>query len=143
MDQEFMNADKQFRNRVLVIVICIIIILSIIILFGLPAFNNLLHKMEPVMAMKIQGTVMFFLFLIPLPLGFKLLSISNHILREERYPPEGMKVLRDTLIIRGNKAKLHAYLLLLFAFLLFFICIFCAFSAHIFLRILMTTRSFL
>jgi hypothetical protein len=143
MDQEIISADKQYRNRVILITLVILVICSVLILFGLPFIQHILHKMEPEKAMKTEATVLFFLFLVPLPLGFKFMDVANHIFREGRFPPEGMKVLHDKIIIRGDKAKLRAYLFLLMAFLIFFICIFCAFSAQIFLRILQTTGRFL
>jgi hypothetical protein len=141
MEQEILFADKQYRKRVLIILIGVIILLSLIILFVIPALNGLLQKMELEKAMKTTATILFFLFLLPIPLGFKFLSISNHILREECFPPENMKVIQDTAIIRGEKAKLRAYIFLLLAFLIFFVSIFCAFSAHLFIKILITTGS--
>jgi hypothetical protein len=139
MENEILFADKQYRNRFYFILIGLLIILSLTIEFLLPALIIQLHKFEPEKAMKAAATVLFFLFLVPLPLGFKFLSISNRILREDKYPPENMKVIRDTIILHGEKAKLRAYIFLLLAFLIFFICIFCAFSAQIFLKILITT----
>ncbi len=142
MDQDFIAADKQYRNRFLLITIGIIIVLSLILCFVFPAFQDWLTKMEPEKGMKVIATALFILFILPIPLGFKMLSISNRILRDQCYPPEGMRVLFDTNIIRGDKAKLRAYVFLLLAFLIFFISIFCAFSVQIFLKILTTTRSF-
>jgi hypothetical protein len=143
MEQDIIVADKKYRNRVFIIVIGLIIVLSIIILIGYPALTVTFQKMEPEKAINTLATVVFVLFLIPIPIGFYLLSVSNRILREERFPPEGMKVIHDTIIIRGDKAKLRAYVFLLLAFLIFFISIFCAFSAHIFIKVLITTRSLL
>jgi hypothetical protein len=143
MEQEFLAADKHYRKRILMVLILVIISISLIILIAIPALNGLIQKMELEKAMKTTATILFFLFLIPIPLGFKFLSISNRILRENRYPPEGMKVIHDMVIIRGDKAKLRAYIFLLLAFLIFFISVFCAFSAHLFLKILTTTGSFL
>ncbi|HNX00389.1 MAG TPA: hypothetical protein PLE74_07215 [Candidatus Cloacimonadota bacterium] len=138
MDKEIKRANKQYRNRVILITLVILILGTIFIYYGFPYLEGILHNMEIEKSMKIAAYAIFVLFLIPLPFGFKCLSIANHILREQRYPPEDMKVLFDTEVIYGDKAKLRAYLFLLLAFMIFFICIFCAISAHIFLKILIT-----
>jgi peptidoglycan biosynthesis protein MviN/MurJ (putative lipid II flippase) len=141
MVQDIVFADRKYRNRVILTTLTTLLIFTFLIIFILPLIIDILQRMEPEKAMKTEATILFFLFLVPIPTGFKLLSLSNRILREERYPPEGMKLIHNQIIIRGDKAKLRAYVFMLMAFLIFFICIFCAFSAQIFLSVLITTGS--
>lgn len=141
MEDEIILADKSYRKKILFYLIILVIVCSIILLVGSPIIERTLYGQNPEKGMKITAILMFVFCLLPIPIGFYLLSIANRILREDRYPPTGLKMVKDTVVIHGEKAKLRAYLLLLFAFLIFFICIFCAISVHIFLKILITTGS--
>lgn len=51
--------------------------------------------------------------------GVYFLSLGLRCLRAGRYPPRGMRVLKDTRIVRGSRVNLLSAVLILLGFLLF------------------------
>jgi hypothetical protein len=41
-----------------------------------------------------------------------LIAVAIRVLKTERYPPPGMKVIRDTRLCTGRKARITAYVLM-------------------------------
>ena len=119
MDNELIQkADKAYRNKCLAVYfICCLIGISLIV-WWLPRFK--LH-METLMPDKLVQTVsfVFLVLLVPIILfGLYILSIGRRTLKSGRYPPPGMKVIRDTKVLQGKAAGVRGYLIIINALLI-------------------------
>jgi hypothetical protein len=65
---------------------------------------------EPAAQVCIIVTALLFLVVPLLLMGAWLWSYGVRVHRENRHPPEGVKVIRDTPVIHGAAARLHARL---------------------------------
>ncbi|MBF0529179.1 MAG: hypothetical protein HQK55_07895 [Deltaproteobacteria bacterium] len=104
MTEEIVRADRTTRITVVVIVIVVMVIVGFLFQWGLPRLVFHLKTLpaeEAVQTIKI-GLVVTFGSVIPI--GLYMFVIGRRTSREERFPPRGLKVLRDTKIISGPSA---------------------------------------
>ena len=115
---EIIPADKSLRNKTIILVIGIVLSAMILI----PYLNSYLADLRqegeerPELAYPKMITLMKWVLgsaALGITLtGVYLLSIALRALKAGRYPPPGMKVIKDTRIKTGRQAKIMAYLLI-------------------------------
>ena len=111
MGQDIVPADKEFRKRFIVFLVLIIIVFGVAI-FSVKSYLDQmgdLRRENPGLAgKKVIVLLKWWMGLGSLPiLGLAVyqIHIARRILKSGQYPPPGMKVLRDTKIETGAKAK--------------------------------------
>ena len=115
---EIIPADKGLRKRTIILVIGIVLVAMVV---G-PYVNSYLADLRqegearPELAYPKMITLMKWVLgsaalLITLT-GVYLLVIALRALKAGRYPPPGMKVIKDTRVKTGRQAKIMAYLLI-------------------------------
>jgi len=115
---EIIPADKGLRNKTIILVIGIVLSAMILI----PYLNSYLADLRqegeerPELAYPKMITLMKWVLgsaALGITLtGVYLLVIAFRALKAGRYPPPGMKVIKDTRIKTGRQAKTMAYLLI-------------------------------
>lgn len=111
MSQDIVPADKEFRKRFIVFLVLIIIVFGFAILSMKSYLDQMgdLRRENPGLAgQKVISLLKWWMALGSLPiLGLAVyqIYIARRILKSGQYPPPGMKVLRDTKIETGAKAK--------------------------------------
>jgi hypothetical protein len=115
---EIIPADKGFRKKTIILVIGIVLAVMIVgpYLSGHLADLRELGEKKPELAYSKTNTLMKWILgsaglLITLTGGY-LLLIAFRALKAGRYPPPGMKVIKDTRVKTGPQAKIMAYLLI-------------------------------
>lgn len=129
MDQEILKADPAFRKRLLVI-IGIVVILGIL-LIGIVIPRFLIPGGDSADPAQALNQLKWLLAIIYLPLlGFcvYLVSMAIRSWRQEVFPPLGTRVIKDTPIFRGQKARHKALGIIILAIVLLS-CIF--YSAYL------------
>lgn len=117
-------ADPRLRKQILISVLIIILIALVIWVYLQKYFLdlNLLAQDNPNLAIAkaVQLVHIFLLInnLVFLALGIYLVTIGLKIFRSQQYPPPGQRVVRDTVLVSGKKARVHAFFLWVIAFLL-------------------------
>jgi len=115
---EIIPADKGLRNKTIILVIGIVLIAMILgpYLSGYLAdlrqeggvrpelaYPKMISMMKWVLGSAALGIILT---------GVYLLVIAFRALKAGRYPPPGMKVIKDTRVKTGRQAKIMAYLLI-------------------------------
>jgi cytochrome bd-type quinol oxidase subunit 1 len=111
MGQDIVRADKEFRKRFIVFLMLIVIVFVFTILSMKSYLDQMgeLRRENPGLAgKKVIFLLKWWMGLGSLPiLGFGVYQIilGRRILKAGRFPPPGMKMIRDTKIRTGAKAK--------------------------------------
>ena len=117
MDKDIIRADKKYRNKALGLLFLLGLLGTLLIIWGLPSGMEYLKRLDPKTAFLIIDLVLVFIMLSMIPIGLFLLKLSRKILKYECFPPPGMKVIKDTTIVKGQKAKVKGQILLFISIL--------------------------
>lgn len=133
MEQEYLKADPGYRRKVIIWLVLIFVLGSVALGLGLPLAKQKLGEMEPGAAIML---VKYAYIVVLLPLGafcIYLFCLAMRSLAQGQFPPLGTKVVKDTLLYRGQEARKRALLLV---FLGVGIILLCAYSVVIMFRLL-------
>ena len=147
MSQDIVRADKEFRKRFIVFLVLIAIVFSITILSMKSHLDQMgeLRRENPGLAgKKVILLLKWWMGLGSLPiLGFGVyqILIARRILKSGQYPPPRLKMLRDTKIQTGAKAKKMAMSLIALSSIVIVITIFLVYFPYAFEKKLLTKSS--
>lgn len=124
MNDQIVRADKRLRNK-LILVIAAFVVLGILAMQEvssiLDGIRNL-RETDPELGKKklisLLNTISVVHALVSAAFAVYLLSIGIKTIKEGRYPPGGMKVIRDTKLLVGNKATFLAFAYICFTLLI-------------------------
>jgi heme/copper-type cytochrome/quinol oxidase subunit 3 len=118
MPEELIRADNSLRKKT--IVLLVIFVLGLMLLS--PYLNNRLAAWRQASGENPETALARYSSLFQWLLGITALLVSAaslylmvvavRVLKTEQYPPPGLKVIRDTRLQTGRRAKITAYLLL-------------------------------
>ncbi len=118
------RADNKLRNKWLAAVTFLVIVLALL-LWGSPTVQEPLVQIfsanaeENVFRLLIIFYSLFaILAILLITIAINLILVARKILLSNRFPAPGMRVLRDTWVVRGHRARLMSYLLLAVAAIL-------------------------
>jgi len=112
MNEEVVRGDKNLRRRMIFLVIIFTIVGGWIIILTSNYLDDIRHLAKEDLNEAVSKLIVLIYFYavgfvasIIITFGY-LLWLGIRIIKAGRFPPPGMKVIRDTKIIRGIKAKL-------------------------------------
>ena len=138
MSQDIVPADKEFRKRFIVFLMLIVIVFVVIILSMKSYLDQMeqLRREDPGLAgKKVVLLLKWWMGLGSLPiLGLAVYQIilARRILKSGRFPPPGMKMIRDTKIQTGAKAKKVAISLIVLSSIIGVIILFLVYFPYAF-----------
>ena len=138
MSDQIVRDDKKYRKKALLFYILSVFLGLLLVGWVLPRGTEYLRKLDPDAALMIADTVLVLILLSVAPMGLYLLRLAGKILKEERFPPQGTKVLRDTLIVTGRKAAVRGYVLRVVSVILIVVGLFGALYVDCLVRIVVT-----
>jgi L-asparagine transporter-like permease len=138
MSDQIVRADKRYRKRALLFYILSVLLSLVLVAWVLPRGTEYLRNLDPDAALLIADTVLVLMLLSVAPMGLYLLRLAGKILKEERFPPQGTKVLRDTLLVTGRKATVRGYVLRVVSVILIVVGLFGALNVDYLVRIVVT-----
>jgi hypothetical protein len=147
MNQDIVRADKEFRKRFTAFLILIIIVFSVTILSVKGYLDQMgeLRRDNPGLAgKKVILLLKWWMGLGSLPiLGLAVYQIilARRILKSGRFPPPGMKMIRDTKIETGAKAKKVAVSLIALSSVVIVIILFLVYLPYAFEKKLLKKSS--
>ncbi len=115
------RADSHLRNKWLAAVAMLLVLLALLLwvspiaqiqivqLFSDTADNHVLRLLV------IFYSLFAILAIVLITIGIQLFQVAREIQRSNRFPAPGMRVMRDTWVIRGGRAHLLSYLFMLIA----------------------------
>ncbi|HHE39271.1 MAG TPA: hypothetical protein ENL20_11965 [Candidatus Cloacimonetes bacterium] len=110
-EQIIVKADKNYRKKILLIAFTLIVIGFFLLRYFQALLNRLstLAEESPGLAIKKAENslkiIFFVMFLLSLGLCFYLYRLGTSILKSEQFPPPGIKVIKDTKLETGRKAR--------------------------------------
>ncbi|NOY16518.1 MAG: hypothetical protein GXP23_06270 [Gammaproteobacteria bacterium] len=112
------RADSRLRNKWLAVVVFLGVVLTLL-LWGLPSVQDRLVQLfshdatENIFRLLIIFYSLFaILAIVLITVGMQLIQVAREIQQSNRFPAPGMRVMRDTWVIRGGRALLLSYLLM-------------------------------
>ncbi len=123
MTEEVVRADRRSRRMVPVLVAAALAVCGILFFWLRPWGVRLLLTMEPDQALRTIKWALVILFLGGTPGAAYLMNLGRRILSENRFPPTGMKVLKDTPVVTGRAARIRGGTILALALVMFCLCL--------------------
>ncbi len=124
MNVEIVYADKKLRQRAVLLMLTLILILAPIALLTLNYLNDLeaLAESNSKEALSKAITLTYiwgaFFTIGNLAIFSYLMWLGIKIIKADRYPPPGMRVIKDTKVVRGKRARFRGGLLIFTAVLI-------------------------
>ena len=111
MENQIIQADKKLRKQVLV-GICIFILVSGLLIHMMLAYLQECKSLAETDAVMAISNISHLVTIITIANAFVssvfalyVFSVATKVLKSGRFPPEGMKVIKDTRLLTGRKAK--------------------------------------
>ncbi len=123
MNQGIIPADKSYRRRIISIYVVLVLIGLVLIGWVLPLTKAYIEQLEPETALRTLKATLVVVFLTIVPIALYILSFGRKVMQHERFPPPGVKVIRDTKIIEGQKARVRGRLLVVLSLALILLAV--------------------
>jgi len=118
MNEKIIPADRTYRRTVLIIYVVLVVIGVVLIGWVLPGSQDYLEGLEAQKALGLLKAALVVLFLSILPLAAYLFAVGRKMMKYERFPPPGMKVITDTKVVEGEKVKFQGQLVVVISLVL-------------------------
>ena len=125
MNEEIIYADKRLRQRAVLLMLMLILILAPIALLTLNYLNDLetlaKNNSKEALSKIITLTYIWGVFFTVgnLAIFGYLMWFGIKIIKADCYPPPGMRVIKDTKVVKGSKARLRGGFLIFIAIVIF------------------------
>ena len=122
--QQIDKADRQIRKRMILLVVVEILLGLVLILWFYTYLETLLtigaEAPETAMnkVLNLLGIVLTIVAISLIGFSFYILKVAFMVFRSSRFPPPGMRVIKDTRVVEGRKARFRAVLFLLISALM-------------------------
>jgi hypothetical protein len=123
MEKEIQKAEPEQRRKAQRILLAGTMLGMLILILAVPPLKHYLTTLKCGEAAPILMALLVFVFLVPCVAGIFMIRVAGRILRDERFPYEGAKVIRDTVVYRGKQAKAIGTFLMFLAVLVILLCI--------------------
>jgi voltage-gated potassium channel Kch len=107
MSEEIVRADRSYRRKFFTWHAIFILFGAAVIVWGLPWLEEYLRQANPKTAAGILQGWFIFAFLSIIPIALYMLSLGRKVIKHERIPLPGAKVIIDTRPIVGKKAMVR------------------------------------
>lgn len=105
MSEEIVRADRSYRRQFFTWHAIFIALGAAVIVWGLPWFEEYLRHANPKIAAGILKGWFIFAFLSMIPTALYMLLLGRKVIKHERIPLPGAKVIIDTRPVVGQKAR--------------------------------------
>ena len=103
---------------VLIIYLVLVVIGAVLIGWVLPWAEGHLEGLKAQKALGIIEVALVVLFLSIVPLAAYLFTVGRKMMKYERFPPPGMKVITDTKVVEGEKVKFQGQVVVVLSLVL-------------------------
>jgi len=118
MNEKIIPADRTYRRMVLIIFVVLVVIGVVLIGWVLPVAQGYLDGLEAQRALGLSGVALVVLFLSIIPLAAYLFTVGRKMMKYERFPPPGMKVITDTKVVEGEKVRIQGQVMVVLSLVL-------------------------
>jgi len=118
MNEKIIPADWTYRRMVLITFVVLVVIGVVLIGWVLPVAQGYLDGLEAQRALGLSKVVLVVLFLSVIPLAAYLFTVGRKIMKNERFPPPGMKVITDAKVVEGKKVRIQGQVMVVLSLVL-------------------------
>ena len=105
MNRRQVRADREYRRKIVVIYVFFVALGVTVLAWVLPRLREYIESREPNEATAIMKVISALVFLSVLPVAFYLMAFRRKVMKSERFPPPGVRVIRNTALIEGKDAR--------------------------------------
>ena len=124
MSEEIIPADRTYRRTLILIGLVSVLVGVALLGWVLPRGLEYLESLEVQRALGLSKIALIVLFLSLVPLGAYLFVVGRKMIRYERFPLPGMKVIADTQVVEGEKVKFRGQVVVVLALVLILLGLF-------------------
>ena len=103
---------------VLIIFVVLVVIGVVLIGWVLPVAQGYLDGLEAQRALGLSRVALVVLFLSVIPLAAYLFTVGRKMMKYERFPPPGMKVITDIKVVEGKKVRIQGQVMVVLSLVL-------------------------
>ena len=103
---------------VLIIFVVLVVIGVVLIGWVLPVAQGYLDGLEAQRALGLSRVALVVLFLSIIPLAAYLFTVGRKMMKNERFPPPGIKVITDTKVVEGKKVRIQGQVMVVLSLVL-------------------------
>jgi hypothetical protein len=129
MAPELIKADPRYKKQLLIRILIIAFIFAIGLAFFRSYLDSLIAGSDTQTLVLSLRIALWLMFSIPVLFGIYIFRLALRSYKEERFPPSGTKVIKDTILLTGKAAKSRAIIIILIACSLILISVGALFSA--------------
>jgi hypothetical protein len=122
MTNNIVKADPTYRKKVIVLTLLTLLIGFILLAFAMPILDRSIASQKPEYALKVISYTLAVLMLIPGLLSLVILRIGIMTIKQKCYPPEGVKVFKDTILLTDEAAVKRGRIGIMFAIAIMLLC---------------------
>lgn len=123
MENKIVKADPKYRKQIIRMVFLVLIAGFILLRFAIRIFDSYLTAQHPETSLTIVSYTLAALFIIPAILSLIMLHIGRKTIKQRCFPPEGLKVLKDTPLLLDEDAVKRGKLMFGFAIAIMLLCV--------------------
>ncbi len=118
MDEGIIRPDKNYRKRVFSLYVVLVLIGVVFIGWVLPWSKAYTEQLDPESALRTMKFTLVVVFLSIIPIALNILTLGRKMVKHKRFPPPGVKVMRETKLVEGDKATLRGRVLVILSLIL-------------------------
>ena len=107
MEREIVKTDRRYRRNLFLIYLLFIVLITLLWVFAKPALIKYFFTLPVKERIEAWETVLHFFLMLFIPAAVYLILIGRRVCRFQAMPYPGMRVIHDTIIVRGKKALLR------------------------------------
>ena len=108
MHDEIVYADPTLRKRIVIWIVIIAALAVILRIWILPPILEHMRDMDPDSVLTWIKTMLIGILILPLPICAYLMVFAIRVLKQDRFPPVGTRVIKDTPVLYGQHARMRA-----------------------------------
>ncbi len=124
MNEEIVPADRTYRKTLLILYLVLVLAGGALIGWVLPWAEGYLEGLKATRALGAIKLALIVLFMSIVPLGAYLFTVGRKMIKYQRFPAPGMKVITDTQVVKGEKVKFQGQVVLGLSLVLIFLGLF-------------------
>ncbi len=104
MEQEILQADRKYRQMVLLALVLCVFFGVVLLQWGLPWARHYLIQLPPKVALRVIQIATSLMFLSVLPFAWYTWSIARKAVDSQQLPPPGVRLIKSVRLVKGTPA---------------------------------------
>ena len=130
MEREIVKTDKRYRRHLLTVYALCVLLGIVLFKWGVPAFSRHLATLPVKSRVETIERTIHLVLLLFIPAALYLIAVGRKVCRFQAMPYPGMKVIRDTVLVTGKRARIRGWSLIILGSLMITLVLASSFVTH-------------